>query len=187
MYDFRAMPSQPVEYMERTRLYYEAQGFENAYQWAHFDDVPFALPSKPITELTLGLLTTASLYDRRASDPREVASGAMDPVPVKRVVGFPVMSKGEVERNHRSGWRPVCWVCVRGYTNRRNTKYPTYLIPDFCFADDSISNTLVSRRCCYDTSYLFLLLWSVHIHLIVSGGYSRYYRFDSRCFHSIKS
>ena len=31
----------PIGYMERTRRYYEAQGFEKAYAWARFDDIPF--------------------------------------------------------------------------------------------------------------------------------------------------
>ena len=35
------MDAAPVPYMERTRAYYTAQGFEAAYVWAHFDDVPF--------------------------------------------------------------------------------------------------------------------------------------------------
>jgi len=33
--------------MERTRERYRAQGFEDAYRWAQFDDVPFTPPSKP--------------------------------------------------------------------------------------------------------------------------------------------
>ena len=67
-----------VQYMERSRLYYEAQGFETPYTWAHFDEVPFTpLPlSRPLADATLALLTTSSLVDRAATDPREVASGS---------------------------------------------------------------------------------------------------------------
>ena len=60
--------------MARTRRYYEAQGFERAYQWAHFEDVPFTQPKKPLAEATLALVTTGALYDRRNTDLREVAS-----------------------------------------------------------------------------------------------------------------
>lgn len=66
--------TQPVRYMDRTRRYYEAQGFDKPYQWARHDDVPFALPTKPLGEATVGLITTAALYDRVESDPRQVAS-----------------------------------------------------------------------------------------------------------------
>ncbi len=72
---------QPVPYMERSRRFYEAQGFETPYTWANFDEVPFTQPSRPLADSTLVLLTTASLYDRAASDPREVASGATEPSP----------------------------------------------------------------------------------------------------------
>jgi len=64
----------PVPYMERTRRYYAAQGFEKPYVWAHFDDVPFAPLAKPLSRSTLTVITTAALHDRRVSDPRSVAS-----------------------------------------------------------------------------------------------------------------
>jgi len=64
----------PVPYMERTCLYYEAQGFEKPYVWAEFPDVPFTPLEKPLAESTIALMTTASLVDRSATDPREVAS-----------------------------------------------------------------------------------------------------------------
>lgn len=66
----------PVGYMERTRLYYEAQGFTKPYTWAHYDTVPFTQPSKPLAESTVAIVTTAALYDRDRTDVREVASGS---------------------------------------------------------------------------------------------------------------
>ena len=69
------MNAQPVPYIDRTRRYYEAQGFEKPYAWAHFNDTPFARPAKPVAESTLAIITTAALYDRQATDPRYVASG----------------------------------------------------------------------------------------------------------------
>ncbi len=68
--------TQPVRYMDRTRRYYEAQGFEKSYQWAQHDDVPFTALKRPLAESTVGLITTAALYDRVESDPRSVASNA---------------------------------------------------------------------------------------------------------------
>jgi hypothetical protein len=49
-----------VPYMERTRAWYAAQGYERAYRWAHFDEVPFAPLSKPLAASTVGLVVTAS-------------------------------------------------------------------------------------------------------------------------------
>ena len=65
-----------VGYMEKSRRYYEAQGFEIPYTWAHFDEVPFTRLAKPLADATVAILTTSSLHERAASDPREVASGS---------------------------------------------------------------------------------------------------------------
>ena len=54
MYDSSPMSGQPVPYMARTRRYYEAQGFERAYVWAHFEEVPFTPLAKPLAESTFG-------------------------------------------------------------------------------------------------------------------------------------
>ena len=71
------MPDSPLPYMERTRRYYEAQCFEKPYVWAEYKDVPFTSLTKPLADSTVTLMTTASLYDRAATDPREVACGLM--------------------------------------------------------------------------------------------------------------
>lgn len=48
-----------VGYMEKSRLYYEAQGFDRAYRWSTFDDVPFLRPVKTLSESKVGFVTTA--------------------------------------------------------------------------------------------------------------------------------
>lgn len=83
MANSRAMMAEPIGYMERTRRYYEAQGFEKAYAWAHFDDIPFTPLDKPVSESTLVLITTMALHDRGASDVRHVASGSTRETPAR--------------------------------------------------------------------------------------------------------
>jgi D-proline reductase (dithiol) PrdB len=65
-----------VPYMERTRAWYEAQGYERAYHWAHFDDVPFEPLPKPLSESTVAVVTTAALFgdDGRPVLPKSVYS-----------------------------------------------------------------------------------------------------------------
>ena len=58
----------PIPYMARTRDYYRALGYEQAYRWAHFADVPFAPLRKPLKECRIGLVTTAALYDPARGD-----------------------------------------------------------------------------------------------------------------------
>ena len=58
----------PIPYMARTRDYYRALGYEEAYRWAHFADVPFTPLRKPLRECRIGLVTTAALYDPARGD-----------------------------------------------------------------------------------------------------------------------
>ena len=70
-----------VRYIDRTREYYEAQGFERPYRWAAHDDAPITPLSKPLSESTVALITTAnepSPPDWKAGEPR----------PLRRVHSF---------------------------------------------------------------------------------------------------
>ena len=71
----------PVQYMDRTKRYYEAQGFERPYMWANFDDTPFAELKRPVADSRLAVITTGALFDRQQSDPRFVDSGDVDELP----------------------------------------------------------------------------------------------------------
>jgi hypothetical protein len=72
-----------VSYIDRTREFYGALGYENAYRWARFDEVPFTRLAKPISECRLTLVTTSSLV-RKPGEKRgakQVWSGPTDPAP----------------------------------------------------------------------------------------------------------
>jgi D-proline reductase (dithiol) PrdB len=73
--------AEPVPYMRRSREYYEAQGFERAYRYAHFETIPFTPLAKPLAECTVGLITTASTYRRAPLEPRKVDSAPTVPPP----------------------------------------------------------------------------------------------------------
>jgi D-proline reductase (dithiol) PrdB len=53
----------PIPYMERTRKFYRALGYEQDYVWARFDDVPFTPPAKPLSAMNVALVTTAGPPD----------------------------------------------------------------------------------------------------------------------------
>ena len=71
----------PVRYVERTREYYAAQGYEKPYRWASHAEVPFARLARPLAESRATLVTTASPWrDEKPQDgvvrgDREVWSG----------------------------------------------------------------------------------------------------------------
>jgi hypothetical protein len=57
------MPSSdtPLRYIERTHAWYAAFGYA-PYRYAHFADVPFAAPRRPLSAARVALLTTAAPY-----------------------------------------------------------------------------------------------------------------------------
>ena len=59
--------SEFVPYMERTRLFYRAQGFDKDYVWAHFEATPFSAPSKPLEDCVVTVVTTAVAHPRYPS------------------------------------------------------------------------------------------------------------------------
>ena len=48
-----------VSYIDKSREYYAAHGYEQPYQWATNDDAPFTKLQKPLAESKLGLVTTS--------------------------------------------------------------------------------------------------------------------------------
>ncbi len=60
--------SAPIPYVTRSRAYYLTQGYENPYNWAHFDDVPFTPLSKPLAESRVALVTTAAEFQPELED-----------------------------------------------------------------------------------------------------------------------
>ena len=62
------MPDSPIthrsfiSYIDRTREYYAAQGYEKPYRWAHHSTVPFARLTRPLAESRVTVVTTASPF-----------------------------------------------------------------------------------------------------------------------------
>ena len=101
------MSGPPVQYMERTRRYYEAQGFERPYVWAHFPDVPFARLAKPLAASTLSVVTTSALYDREATDPRYVASGLLAEPPPRLYANDLAWDRNATHMDDRASYFPI--------------------------------------------------------------------------------
>lgn len=53
-----------VRYIDKTRDYYLAEGYEKPYEWAHFDDVPFTPLSKPLAECCATIVSTSGIRSR---------------------------------------------------------------------------------------------------------------------------
>ena len=82
----------PIKYMDRTRHYYRALGYTQDYIWATFDDVPFSQPAKPLSEMRVVLITTASPLD--FDGVKRVWSGHVSPPPPKLFTDNVAWDKG---------------------------------------------------------------------------------------------
>ena len=74
-----------VRYIDKTRDYYRNEGYDTPYRWAHFDNIPFTRPAKPLSACRVGLVTTSEMAIRgepgawEENDPaRDVYSMATD-------------------------------------------------------------------------------------------------------------
>jgi len=59
---------QAVAYIERTRAWYLALGYDAPYVWAHYLEVPFAPLKKPLAQSRVALITTAAPYQPGKGD-----------------------------------------------------------------------------------------------------------------------
>ena len=57
----------PIPYMQRTRDYYRAIGYD-PYRWAHYREVPFSPLRRPLAESRVTLITTAAPFDPAKGD-----------------------------------------------------------------------------------------------------------------------
>jgi D-proline reductase (dithiol) PrdB len=70
-----------IRYMERTRKFYRAQGYESDYVWAHFPTTPFMQPTKPLQESRVVAITTSMPNTEIGRSNRSVYSNPINPHP----------------------------------------------------------------------------------------------------------
>ena len=81
-----------VRYIEKTRAYYQAEGYGKPYQWAHFDHIPFipfASLGKPLSRCRVGVVTTSEMTRRGTDvgpeDPARVVYSLPTDIPVEEL------------------------------------------------------------------------------------------------------
>ncbi|MGZ0186669.1 MAG: hypothetical protein ACKVH0_01475 [Alphaproteobacteria bacterium] len=55
----KTKPDAPIAYMERTRKFYRALGYERDYRWAQNDDTAFTPMRKPLADSRIAIVTTS--------------------------------------------------------------------------------------------------------------------------------
>ncbi len=58
----------PIPYMQRTRDYYLAIGYDTPYRWAHNIAAPFQPLKKPLAQSRVAIITTAARFDPTKGD-----------------------------------------------------------------------------------------------------------------------
>jgi D-proline reductase (dithiol) PrdB len=58
----------PIRYVDRSRAYYLALGYDNPYRWAQHRDVPFAPLAKPLAQSRVALVSTAAPFNPEGGD-----------------------------------------------------------------------------------------------------------------------
>ena len=106
----------PIKYMDRTRHYYRALGYTQDYIWATFDDVPFSKSAKPLSEMHIVLITTASPLD--FDGVKRVWSGHVSPPPPKLFTDNVAWDKESTYKNDRASFLPI-----EAAANRRNNSF----------------------------------------------------------------
>lgn len=96
---------EPVGYMERTRQYYRALGYERDYVWAHFDEVPFARLSKPLRHCRIALITTAAPPDFDGN--RKLWSGSTADPPEGLKTSHLAWDKESTHTDDRGSFLPI--------------------------------------------------------------------------------
>lgn len=67
-----------ISYIDRSRNYYQAHGYDKPYRWASFPTVPFAEPPEMATA-TVGVVTTAAPIG--TAGPRKAYAEPSTPIP----------------------------------------------------------------------------------------------------------
>ena len=70
-----------VQYMERTRNYYRAQGYSAEYEWAHHKDTPFQPLNRRLRDSKVAIITTSMPDTELGRQQRAVYSTPIDPIP----------------------------------------------------------------------------------------------------------
>ena len=101
------MPNVPVAYMERSRAYYEAQGYTQPYKWEHNLHAPFKRPESPLSNLKATLITTGMPDESYQGNNRRLAQLSLSAPPASLFTGGLFWDRWATHTNDRETYLPV--------------------------------------------------------------------------------
>ncbi len=96
-----------VRYIDKSRDYYAAQGYEVPYRWAHFDTIPFAGLTKPLSKCSATVITTAMPDPSYVGNRRRLAIGDLGDPPAQLFTGDLAWDREATHTDDRETYFPV--------------------------------------------------------------------------------
>jgi len=100
----------PISYIDRSREYYQAQGFDRPYEWATNAESPFMTLFKPVSDMKFGLATTSSLFRESPEsnrEPKKVFAKATNPAPTSMYTNDLFWDKNATHTNDLGSFLPL--------------------------------------------------------------------------------
>lgn len=134
-----------VSYIDKSREYYAAQGYEHPYRWAVADDVPFTRPTVPLASAVVGVVTTA--YFPPGSEPAGVPPmRTVKPYPEKLAYAAPV-----ADAPGATYTRDLAWAKDETHTDDLDTYLPVHRLQEL--AAEGLIGALAPRFYGVPTDY----------------------------------
>ena len=134
-----------VSYIDKSREYYAAQGYENPYQWATADEVPFSVPPVPVNAARIGVVTTSAFP--LGNEPSGVAPmGGTERLPTKAAFAAPTHTAADATHT-----RDLFWAKKETHTDDIGSYLPTKALQRL--VDDGTLGSLSDRFYGVPTEY----------------------------------
>jgi hypothetical protein len=131
------MTSTPINYIQRTKDWYLALGYDNPYQWAHFSEVPFTPLLKPLSECKVTLVTTAAPFQpdkgpQGVGAPYNAGAKFYEVYSKETALDHDLrISHVSIDRKHTSMEDPNTWFPLPALRRAVETKQIASLAPNF--------------------------------------------------------
>ena len=96
-----------ISYIERTKIFYQAQGYSSDYKWAKNDTTPIVKMTKNIADCRVGLITTAMPDTETGQNRRDVYSVKCDPIPNSMYTNELSWDKGATHTKDVGSFLPI--------------------------------------------------------------------------------
>jgi len=93
-----------VSYIDKSRDFYAAQGYDAPYRWAANDDAPFTALAKPLAQSRVGVVTTSSLEEGKG---KELFFAPTSPTPAAMVTEHLSWHKKATHTNDLGSFLPI--------------------------------------------------------------------------------